>query len=89
MTRPARHAHWRDHALCARPEYAHVDWFNESPNRRAREATEEVAKAVCASCPVRQACLDDALESYEQYGVRGELTAPERRKLRRYKGRAS
>jgi WhiB family redox-sensing transcriptional regulator len=40
------------------------------------------AKKVCAGCPVRATCLDEALEIGDQYGVRGGMTAKERRKLR-------
>jgi WhiB family redox-sensing transcriptional regulator len=40
-----------------------------------------VAKQVCASCPVRTECLEDALERGEYYGVRGGLSAQARRRL--------
>lgn len=48
------------------------------------EAVVEMAKSVCAECPVAAACLEEAL-SYpmgEDAGVRGGLTAVERKKLR-------
>ena len=41
------------------------------------------AKLVCASCPVREKCLDYAIRNYEMYGIWGGHTAPERRDLRR------
>ena len=44
---------------------------------------EDAAKAVCASCPVREACLDHALTASEPYGIWGGLTLRERRMLRR------
>ena len=40
-------------------------WFAESP------ADVETAKALCASCPLRGACLDGALERGEPWGVWG------------------
>jgi WhiB family transcriptional regulator, redox-sensing transcriptional regulator len=40
-------------------------WFAESP------ADVETAKAVCAPCPVREACLAGALERREPWGVWG------------------
>ena len=40
-------------------------WFAESP------ADVEAAKALCASCPLRGACLDGALERGEPWGVWG------------------
>jgi len=41
------------------------------------------AKAVCAGCPVRDACLDWALTTRQEDGVWGGLTDNERRRLRR------
>ena len=41
------------------------------------------AKAVCAQCPVREACLQYALGTNQTEGVWGGLTGPERRRLRR------
>lgn len=41
------------------------------------------AKAVCASCPVRQACLDFALLTRQHDGIWGGTTESERRRLRR------
>ena len=39
------------------------------------------AKAICARCPVIDPCLQEALDTQEPYGIRGGLTAWERRKL--------
>jgi WhiB family redox-sensing transcriptional regulator len=47
----------------------------------ARQVAE--AKAVCATCPVREACLAFALAEGLDAGVFGGLTDAERRKLRR------
>ena len=47
-------------------------------------ATEEdatPAKAICATCPVRTACLAFALERNEKFGVWGGLTERERGRL--------
>lgn len=41
------------------------------------------AKAVCAGCPVRQACLDFALLTRQHDGIWGGTTETERRRLRR------
>ncbi len=41
------------------------------------------AKAVCAGCPVRAACLAEALGHRERHGVWGGLSEPERRALLR------
>ena len=39
------------------------------------------ARRVCAACPVRAACLDDALETGDYIAVRGGLSGEERRLL--------
>ncbi|MGH2786035.1 MAG: WhiB family transcriptional regulator [Actinomycetota bacterium] len=47
-------------------------------------ATEEEAvsgKAICATCPVRVACLAFALERNERFGIWGGLTEKERGRL--------
>ena len=41
------------------------------------------AKAVCRACPVRDQCLDWALEQGIDHGVWGGLAGDERRALRR------
>lgn len=43
-----------------------------------------VAKAVCADCPVIDACLEDAIVCSDYHTVRAQLTGPERRELVRY-----
>ena len=43
----------------------------------------EAAKAVCALCPVREACLEGALASREKPGGWGGLTERERRRVLR------
>lgn len=40
------------------------------------------AKAACATCPIREACLQMALENDEPHGIWGGLTAQERRLMR-------
>lgn len=63
---------WSKHAACASdPERM----FPENIEHRIRDA-----KAVCAGCPVRMACLQDALRTGDNdYGIRGELKPGERR----------
>ncbi len=46
-----------------------------------RDPQVERAKAICAVCPVRQDCLQRALDGGEDYGIWGGLTATERRAL--------
>ncbi len=39
------------------------------------------AKAICATCPVQQLCLEHALTNRERDGVWGGLTEKERRRI--------
>jgi len=45
------------------------------PRRKNRE---NAAKAICASCPVLQACRKQALTLAEPYGIWGGLTEDDR-----------
>ena len=40
------------------------------------------AKAICSGCPVRQECLDYALDSRQAYGIWGGKTPTERRRMK-------
>lgn len=46
------------------------------------------AKAVCASCPVTEQCLQYALEHNERFGVWGGTSERERREMRRLAARS-
>jgi WhiB family transcriptional regulator, redox-sensing transcriptional regulator len=41
------------------------------------------AKRICRDCPVRQQCLEDAMDRNEPFGIWGGLSERERRALRR------
>ena len=71
----ARVESWRVEAACRDLD---VDLFFPTTEDEADEA-----KAVCASCPVRQACLDYAIQTRQDDGVWGGLTESERRRERR------
>jgi len=49
-----------------------------------REAETDVAKALCRPCPVRETCLEWALQHKEEHGVWGGLSARERRALAKH-----
>jgi WhiB family redox-sensing transcriptional regulator len=88
MTTPTRHARklasqmltrdydWRDDATCRT-----VDPELFFPSGRGGQVTamEQQAKKVCAVCPVREECLDAALEAGDYTGVWGGLSEAERR----------
>lgn len=66
---------WRAQAACRNSD---VEIFFPSSDEAAG-----AAKAVCATCPVREECLEWALATRQQEGVWGGATEAERRRLRR------
>ena len=55
----------------------------------ASDEDAEEAKAICATCPVRQPCLEHALASREREGVWGGLTERERRRIVRQRRKSA
>lgn len=70
---------WRDEAACAGMD---VELFFPHHN----DLTVEAART-CARCPVRTACLLDALETRERYGIRGGKSADQRQVMLRNNAR--
>lgn len=64
---------WMAEAICAQTD-------PEAFYPEKGESTAE-AKRVCMGCPVRQVCLEYALERKELFGVWGGLSVRDRRKL--------
>jgi WhiB family transcriptional regulator, redox-sensing transcriptional regulator len=68
---------WRDQAACLGlspvPFYPNEDEPNDSKK----------AKAICATCRVREDCLEFAIANREKYGIWGGMTTEERRLFRR------
>jgi WhiB family redox-sensing transcriptional regulator len=71
---------WRWHAACiGEPIEVFFPPLGGSSTR---------ARAICAGCPVREPCLDEALaDETLDHGLRAGLTAPERKRMR--KGRTT
>jgi WhiB family transcriptional regulator, redox-sensing transcriptional regulator len=68
---------WQHRAACRDTDteaFFNPDYLR-GRNKRAREAA---AKAICAGCPVREACLEWAVYLGETHGVWGGLTPEER-----------
>lgn len=74
---------WRTDAACR-----DLDTAIFFPDTDAEAATAP-AKAVCATCPVRDACLEFALVTRQDDGVWGGLDETERRRLRRRRQEAA
>ena len=68
---------WVENAACASSDPELWQIKKDRPTRAERK-TVEYAKAICADCPVRLLCLEDAIERGEQHGIWGGLTPAER-----------
>ncbi|GAA2478357.1 MULTISPECIES: WhiB family transcriptional regulator [Actinomycetes] len=71
---------WREHAEC---RYEDPDLFFPIGSTGPAQVQAERAKTVCERCPVRQECLDWALDTGQGIGIWGGTTELERRRLRR------
>lgn len=74
---------WRADAACQGATAEHFYPPSVTESRDERRDRESAARALCARCPVREACLDYALYVQEPYGIWGGLTEIERRRLLR------
>jgi WhiB family redox-sensing transcriptional regulator len=66
---------WQSDSLCAQTD---PEAFFPEKGGSTRDA-----KKICASCEVRNMCLEYALENDERFGIWGGLSERERRKLRK------
>ncbi|MFI5966818.1 WhiB family transcriptional regulator [Streptomyces asoensis] len=71
---------WREHAACRHED---PDLFFPIGTSGPALLQVEQAKAVCGRCPVREACLDWAMETDQTLGVWGGTGENERRALKR------
>jgi WhiB family redox-sensing transcriptional regulator len=72
---------WEHQAACRdHPRLDPVAWDLDGSGARGTAALQ-----VCRTCPVREACLEHALEwnTYDQWGIRGGLYPNERRRILR------
>ena len=72
---------WRDRAACRGldPEIFYP----------ASDEDADVAKSICAECPVRESCLEYALANRERDGVWGGATERERRRMIRQRRKSA
>ncbi|MDA8186436.1 MAG: WhiB family transcriptional regulator [Actinomycetota bacterium] len=80
MTAPTN-AVWRKRAACRGidPEVFYP----------ASDDDADAAKAICAVCPVREACLEHALANREREGIWGGTTERERRRIHRQRRKSA
>jgi WhiB family transcriptional regulator, redox-sensing transcriptional regulator len=72
---------WTDAAACRNSEGALFYPADSAERKEDRLERELVAKRICASCGVREDCLEAALARHETYGIWGGLNEFERRGL--------
>tara|TARA_A100001201_G_scaffold29158_2_gene31421 strand:- start:3891 stop:4211 length:321 start_codon:yes stop_codon:yes gene_type:complete len=71
---------WYSDAACntvVHPELNADEWFPE------RGSSTKKAKEICNSCPVKEPCLEQALERGERFGIWGGKSERERRAIRK------
>src|SRR4051812_33570799 len=71
---------WQLHGAC-RGENTSLFFHPDGERGPARARRQNAAKAVCARCPVIDACLKHALSVREPYGVWGGMSEEERARL--------
>jgi WhiB family redox-sensing transcriptional regulator len=79
---------WQWHAACAQAN-PHMFFHPEDERGPARQRRDRDAVAVCAVCPVRDACRAHGLSVREPYGVWGGLTESDREQIYQQEGRTS
>jgi WhiB family redox-sensing transcriptional regulator len=70
---------WSDLAACRGSEGSLFFSPEVTERKDDRVEREQLAKKLCASCPVREDCLEAALGRHESYGIWGGLNELERR----------
>ena len=75
---------WRHRARCRDVD---PELFFPVGTTGPAEAQVQAAKAICALCPVREECLQWALDTAQDAGVWGGLSEEERRDIRRARRR--
>ena len=79
---------WQERAACR--DYDNEMFFgpDQGESEIERQAREARAKVVCQGCPVREPCLEFAMETNQKYGIWGGHTDKERASLKRRRARA-
>jgi len=72
---------WHKDAACRKYDDPDM-WFPERGDSKLRTAR---ALWICANCPVRKECLDEALSKNEKHGIRGGRTTQMRSRMRSVK----
>lgn len=72
---------WQLKAACRGPQAGYFFPPSHFEKKDEKETREREAKSICATCSVRDACLDYALSIREPHGVWGGLNEAERKQI--------
>ena len=72
---------WQLKATCRGPQSVVFFPLSHFERKEEKEAREAQAKSICATCSVRQPCLDYAIRIREPHGIWGGLNEVERKQL--------
>lgn len=79
---------WQEDAACRTEDNMLFFGADDGESELERQSREAQAKAICQSCPVREPCLEFAMETNQRYGIWGGYTDKERGSLKRRRARA-
>ena len=79
---------WQEDAACR--ELDNIIFFGaeDGESELERQSREAQAKSICHTCPVKEPCLEFAMETNQRYGIWGGHTDKERASLKRRRARA-
>ena len=72
---------WQVKAACRGPQAAIFFPPTHFERKDEKEVREARAKAICATCPVKKACLEYAIRIREPHGIWGGLNELERKQV--------
>jgi WhiB family redox-sensing transcriptional regulator len=72
---------WQEKAACRGPHSAIFFPPAQFERKDEKEEREIRAKSICATCPVRQPCLEFAIRIREPHGIWGGLNELERKQV--------
>lgn len=70
-------AEWMKDGLCASSTVEPDTWFGE-PGEPDYHQKAKVAKRICSACPIKDLCLQYAIDNNERFGIWGGMTMRER-----------
>jgi WhiB family redox-sensing transcriptional regulator len=79
---------WQEDAACRKHDNVVFFGPDQGESELEKQAREMQAKSICHTCPVKEPCLEFAMETNQKYGIWGGMTDKERASLKRRRARA-